>query len=243
MPATTRTSHVASACAALLLALGAPATALADSAAAPAPQTTGCPPYDVILDVPTLSVDELTLEVDKLDAKLNLDARVSELVVLTAGVDLSIDKVALGIKGVQAEAHLSVCLDDVRAIIERTLDTLDRNPNLLSGLLSAVTGLLSQTVNALGQTLVRVVDSTGQILERTLDASGTVLSQTVVGNVLQLPTISTTTNAAGQTVRRVADQSGAIIEVVLDAAGKVLSTRVVSQGTATTAATPTTPPR
>lgn len=227
--------RLASAGAALLLALAGPATALASSAGAPGLQAAGCPPYDVTLDVPNLSVEELTLDVENLQARLDLNARVSTLVTITAGLDLSTEKIALAIKGVAAEAHLNVCLDDVRAIVERTLDTIDRNPNLLTGLLNAVTGLLTQTVNSAGQTVARVVDSTGQVIERTLDASGNVLGQNVVGNVLQLPTVSTTTNAAGQTVRRVADQSGAVIDVVLDSAGKVLSTRVVSQAAGATA--------
>ena len=235
--------------AAAALALGNPAgTALAAPPAgpveAPAAPAAGCPPYDVVPDVPSLAVDELTLEVERLRAQLSLDARVAALVTVTAGVDLSTDKVALTLRGVAAEAHLSVCLDDVRAIVERTLATLDRNPQLITGLLGALAGLLSQTVNPLGQPVARVVDGTGQILERTLDGSGNVLAQQVVGHVLQLPVISQTTNAAGQTVRRVVDPSGAVIDVVVDAAGRVLSTRVVSQaaGPAGAAGSGTGPP-
>jgi hypothetical protein len=206
--------------AAAALALGNPAgTALA----APAAQAAGCPPYDVVPDVPSLAVDELTLEVERLRAQLNPDARVAALATVAAGVGLSTATIALTLRGVAAEAHLSVCLDDVRAIVERTLATLDRHPQLLTGLLGALAGLLSQTVNPLGQPVARVVDGTGQILERTLDGSGNVLAQQVVGHVAQLPVASQTTNAAGQTVRRVVDPSGAVIAVVVDAAGRVSS--------------------
>lgn len=218
------------------------ALALAITAGAAFAQTAGQPPAqsgeaDVVLDVPRLAVEELTLEVDKLAAHLSLDARVSSLLKLTAGVDLTTDRISLTIKGVEAEAHLRVRLDDVVTIVDRTLTTLDRNPQLLTGLLNTVGNVLNQTVNSLGQTVTRVVDSTGNILERTLDSAGTIVNQQVLGNVSSLPVISETKNAAGQTVRQVRDSSGAVIEVVLDSAGKVLSTRVVSQALNTATST------
>jgi len=83
---------------------------------------------DVLLDVPDLSVQQLTLEVENLQVHLALDARLANLLKLTAGADASIDKVKLDIRGVHAQATLVVRLDNVRAIIERTLQTLDNNP-------------------------------------------------------------------------------------------------------------------
>jgi hypothetical protein len=73
-------------------------------------------------------------------------ARLANLLKLTAGADASIDHVKLDIKGVQATATLVVRLDNVRAIIERTLQTLDNNPQLVSQLLSTV----DNTVNTVG---------------------------------------------------------------------------------------------
>ena len=184
---------------------------------------------DVVLDVPNLTVQELNLDVENLRAHVSLDTRLATLLNLSAGVDLSTDKITLSITGVQAELHLRVRLDNVAKIVDRTLTTLDHNPQLLQGLLSTTSGLLSQSVNTLGQTVIRTVDSTGNIVERTIDSNGNVISQTVTGNVSNLPVVSETKNPAGQTVRQVRDTSGAVIEVVLDAAGKVLSTRVISQ--------------
>src|SRR5687768_9399138 len=63
--------------------------------------STGDP--DVLLDVPNLSVDEITLEVENLKAKVSLDARLANILALSAGADVSIDKVKLQIKGVRAE--------------------------------------------------------------------------------------------------------------------------------------------
>lgn len=213
---------------------------------------------DVLLDVPNLSVDEITLEVENLRARVSLDARLANLLQLTAGADAGIDKVKLTIKGVRAEVLLKVRLDNVAAIIDRTLTTIDRNPQILERLLQSVdttvgtvggvantalgpggavsnltapNGLLAQTVNTLGQTVQRTVDRAGNIVERTLDTAGKVVDQKTVGNVSSLSVLGETTNNAGQTLRRVTDTSGAVIELTLDAAGKVVNSRVVSQAT------------
>lgn len=201
---------------------------------------------DVLLDIPNVSVDDITLNVHKLYANLSLDARVANLVQLKAGVDLRVDSVHLNIKGVQATVLLIVRLDNVRAIIEKTLETLNNNPQLVERLLSTVDntintvgdiattalqpgGVISQTVNTLGQTVQHTLDATGNILEKTLDNTGKVLTSKSIGRLLDLPVISETTNAAGQTVKRLKDTSGTIIEVVLDQAGKIVSQAVVGK--------------
>jgi hypothetical protein len=202
---------------------------------------------DVLLDVPNLSVDEITLEVENLKAKVSLDARLANLLALTAGADVGIDKVKLQIKGVKAEVLLKVRLDNVAQIIDRTLTTIDRNPEILTRLLQSVDntvgtvggiaqtalqpgGVLSQTINTLGQTVQRTVDTTGNIVEKTLDTTGKVVNSSTVGNVSSLRVLSETRNSAGQTVRRVQDTAGGLIEVTLDAAGKVINSKVLSQG-------------
>jgi hypothetical protein len=208
---------------------------------------------DVLLDVPNLSVDQIDLEVDNLRAKVSLDARLANLLQLTAGADASIDKVKLTIKGVRAEVLLKVRLDNVNSIIDRTLTTIDRNPQILERLLTSVDntvntvggvantalqpgGLLSQTVNTLGQTVQRTLDTTGNIVEKTLNASGGVLNQRTIGSVLDtaatgLRVVNETTNGAGQTVRRLQDSTGGVIEVTLDNAGKIVNSRIVQGAT------------
>jgi len=212
---------------------------------------------DVLLDVPNLSVEEITLEVENLRAKVSLDARLANLLQLSAGADVSIDKVKLSIKGVRADVMLKVKLDNVAAIIDRTLTTIDRNPQILEGLLRSVDntvntvgnvagtalqpgGVVSQLTNSLGQTVQRTVDTAGNLVEKTLDTTGKVVSSRTVGSVLNsaatgLRTVGETTNSAGQTVRRLQDASGAVIEVTLDAAGKVAGSRVVSGATGASA--------
>ncbi|MGY4998950.1 hypothetical protein [Streptomyces sp. 900105245] len=54
-----------------------------------------------------------------------------DLLKLNVGADVTLGRVHLGISGVEAQAQLKVRLDNVAAIIDRVLTTLDRNPELL----------------------------------------------------------------------------------------------------------------
>jgi hypothetical protein len=171
---------------------------------------------DVLLDVPDLSVEQITLEVDNLQVHIALDARLANLLKLTAGADAGIDKVKLDIKGVHAQATLIVRLDNVRAIIERTLQTLDNNPQILTQLLSTV----DNTVNTVGGVANNTIGVVGNLTQGIL-RSGALLDLTRGG----LSVVSQTLNTAGQTVRRLRASDGALYEVVTDAANKILSSR------------------
>ena len=83
---------------------------------------------DVFLDVPLLKVDEIDLEVEDLRAHVSLQAEVLDLLKLNVGVDATLGRVQLNIKGVEAQAQLRVRLDEVGSIIARVLDSVDRNP-------------------------------------------------------------------------------------------------------------------
>lgn len=129
-----------------------------------APQMTRQPSDqpDVFLDVPNLKVEEITIEVENLEAHLALDARLANLLHLRAGADVSVDKVSIQIKGVEASVQLIVRLDNVAYIIDRTLTTIDRNPELLEGLLSTVDNAVN-TVGGVANTTLQpggVVDNT-----------------------------------------------------------------------------------
>jgi hypothetical protein len=99
---------------------------------------------DVILEIPELSVDSIGLTVNNVRAHVALDANAMNFVQLTAGVDVGIKQVQLAISGVYAEAYLYVDLDNVARIVDRVVQTLDRNPQILTRLLAAV----DTTVNA-----------------------------------------------------------------------------------------------
>ena len=100
--------------------------------------TSTTPNRDVILEIPELSVDSIGLTVADVRAHVALDANAMNLVQLTAGVDVGIKKVQLGIVGVLAEAYLYVDLDNVAKIVNRVVQTLDRNPQILIQVLKTV---------------------------------------------------------------------------------------------------------
>ena len=204
------------------------------------------PEYDVVLDIPNLCVERIFLRVDTLSAKINLNARVSNLVSVRAGADVLIGNVDLTIQDVRARALLLVDLDNVVHIVDQTLTFVDNHPEIVQQLGStlqntgaAVGGLAGGLVRGLllttsrlanGNTLQRVVDeATGNILERTLSAAGQQVGERVVGSLLRLPNVSETTNAAGNVVRQVRD-AGRLIEYTLDrATNRILGMRLLGQ--------------
>jgi hypothetical protein len=182
-------------------------------------------PPDVVLDVPNLSVEQLTVEVNNLRVNLALDARLANLLHLSAGANATIDNVRIDLRGVRAQATLLVRLDNVRAIIERTLQTLDNNPQIVTQLLSTV----DNTVNTVGGVANNTVGTVGQIAGGLL-SNGQVLDLARAG----LTEVGRTVNAAGNTVRRVTDRSGNLLEVVTDTANRIVSSRRVGAASSAT---------
>jgi hypothetical protein len=123
---------------------------------------------DVLLDVPKLTVEEISLEVDNLHAQIALEARLADLVQLRVGADVEIERVALEIKGVEAQAQLKARLDNVLAIIERALDTVDRNPELLTELARSA----QRAAGGLGEGVAKVGEEGGQLVEGTVEEAG-----------------------------------------------------------------------
>jgi hypothetical protein len=201
------------------------------------------PEYDVVLDIPNLCVQNIHLKVDTVTAKIDLDAKISNLVHIAAGADVFIGDVDLTIRGVRAQALLLVDLDDVYHIVDNTLTFVDNHPEIIQqlgstlqntggavggvvgGVLGSVQGLLlGSTRNAAGQVVQRLVDkASGKILERTLSSAGKAVAEKAVGSVLDLPTVSETAGAAGSVVRRVRDQAGKVIEFTLNKATNAVS--------------------
>jgi hypothetical protein len=97
---------------------------------------------DVLLDVSELEVDKITLEVAGLRAHVSVLAQLASLVNLQVGVDARLNRVKLEIEGVRAKVLLKVWLDDVRAILEKALDTLGEHPEILESLIKAINELL-----------------------------------------------------------------------------------------------------
>jgi len=117
-----------------------------------ASSTSGTTPNrDVILEIPELSVDSIGLTVQDVRAHVSLDANAMNFVQITAGVDVNIRKVQLGISGVLAEAYLYVDLDNVARIVDRVVKTLDRNPEILTQVLKTVDTTVNAATGQAGQ--------------------------------------------------------------------------------------------
>ncbi|MGC1215233.1 MAG: hypothetical protein WA890_28730, partial [Micromonospora sp.] len=89
---------------------------------------------DVLLDIPEVTVDQIRLAVDGLDADLSLRARLANLLQIDAGVRVHLEGVELDVTGVSAEALLKVRLEKLAEILGRALATIDRNPQVIDAL-------------------------------------------------------------------------------------------------------------
>jgi len=130
---------------------------------------------DVLLDVPQLRVDEITLDVEDLDAHVSVQADVLNLLRLSIGADVQLGGVHLDIKGVEAQVLLKVRLEKIAQIINRVLSTVDRNPEIVSQVLPSVeaaagevTGELAGATEAVGE----VVRGTESSVADALDTAG-----------------------------------------------------------------------
>ncbi|KAK0264001.1 hypothetical protein LTS09_002352 [Friedmanniomyces endolithicus] len=141
---------------------------------------------DVYLNVPTLSVGRIELDVDNLSARaaltvclpladINLNANVAKLVTINAGVQVGITKVNLTIADVDAQLELIVRLGHLADIVERVFQSLDLNPlliNTLNGVTAALDNVVGEVDGLLGSitqggtTLSFLVDNLGNIVQQ-----------------------------------------------------------------------------
>lgn len=109
------------------------------------PTTSTAP--DVLLRVPELHVGRIELGVERLQADLNLNAKVAGLVQINAGVQVSVEKVNITIADVDVNLELIVRLGNLVSIVERVFDSLDLNPLLIS-LIGNATNLIGEVIGA-----------------------------------------------------------------------------------------------
>lgn len=93
---------------------------------------------DVLLSVPDLSVDKISLSVEELHADVDLHARVLKVVELRVGATVDLRQVQLDIENVRTQAILKVKLDKIREIVDRVLTTIDNNPELITSVTAPV---------------------------------------------------------------------------------------------------------
>jgi pyruvate/2-oxoglutarate dehydrogenase complex dihydrolipoamide acyltransferase (E2) component len=195
---------------------------------------------DLVLDVPMLNVDELDLEVNDLRAHVSLRAELADLVKINVGVDIHLDKVKLGIKGLEAQALLKVKLERVLGIIGEGLEVIDHNPQIVGQATQADRAALgaskdvsqaaweaSQNMDTAAdpteaQTVQRGVDEQNTIVERIVNEAGEMPNEWLMGNGDDLQTEEEYIDDRGRIVARARDDSGNIFEEIQDEEGNVL---------------------
>ena len=100
----------------------------------------------MVLDVPELEVDRITLEVRDLRAHVSILAELADLLNISVGVDARLDEVKLEIEGVEAEVHLVARLHNVRAILVKALETIGEHPEILRILARSISRVVRETL-------------------------------------------------------------------------------------------------
>jgi hypothetical protein len=170
------------------------------------------PDPDVFLNA-SVSVKEIDIEVDNLTAKVNLDLQVLQLLQFNAGVDLSIEKVHLLIQDVKAKVLLEARLENLVAMVDDVLGSLDLNP-IIATLGDGVGSILNKTTDAVDGLLSDDSSSSGSMSKR---------SFTIDDNIL----FSVNDFSGNSHTNRILEQNGNIVEQDLDNDGRVTGTRVV----------------
>ena len=189
---------------------------------------------DVLLDVPELEVDRITLEVENLRAHVSILAELANLLSLSVGVDARLDRVKLEIEGVEAKVLLKVRLEHVRAILEKALDTIAEHPEILRILARSLSQLvresLGETLTTLNEVLegLEVGDTVDEALLGRLGEIRANLEEILERQEGEGRTRGAL-NEGGGPVQRVVDESGTIIEQTLDESGEVLAEDVVGE--------------
>jgi hypothetical protein len=104
--------------------------------------------------------------VEDLTARVSLQANVLDLLKLHVGVDAALGGVQLTIKGVEAKVLLKARLDNVARIIDRVLDTIDNNPQIIG-----------QLTEPIGQAVAEVVPGTGEVVDNVVTGAGSAIAE------------------------------------------------------------------
>ena len=108
---------------------------------------------DVVLDVPELEVNRITLEVRELRPHVAILVELANLLNLSVGVDARLDQVKLEIEGVEAKVLLKVRLKHIRAILEKALDTIGEHPEILRILARSLSRVVRESLEGTLSTL------------------------------------------------------------------------------------------
>jgi hypothetical protein len=204
-----------------------------------------------LLDVPVLKVDELDLEVEDLRAHISLRAELASFVKINVGVDLYLDKVKLDIKGLEAQALLKINLDKVLGTLDRALESININPQILNevvqdvdsaaggadedtsqstresdGIEQAGGGARDQALGQGDRTEDRVVQGSGEVTEPAPNEPEETVDEEATSTLDGLQIEEEYVDERGRIVGRARDGSGNMVEGVLDDEGNVANPSV-----------------
>src|SRR5215204_1560044 len=177
---------------------------------------------DLILNVPVVKVDSIHLQVEDVEAHVALKAQVLDLLKLNVGVDVTLGKVRVDVKGVEAQALLKVRLDYVVAAIDRVLSALDRNPELLESIGSALEDVgwgTGHTVAETGETFEHFEEGAGQALGEIGQGAGQGVGEIGQGAGQAVGDVG---EGAGQAVGDVGEGAGEAVGDVGEGAGEAV---------------------
>lgn len=176
---------------------------------------------------------KIELDVDDLQANINLNAQVAGLVSINAGVAVSISKVNITIADVDANLELIVRLGHLVDIVNRTFASLDLNPLLISAI-NDVTGLVDDVVGEVdgllgsitqgGGTVSFLIDNLGNIVSQAVGSAGKTVNS-IVGDYLQNMTYTGDSQQLGNgLVQKTYNYSplNALVNIVFNTAGQVV---------------------
>ena len=197
---------------------------------------------DVLLDVANLEVEKITLEVDSLRAHISVLAELADLLNLSVGADVQLGRVKLEIDGVRAQALLKVRLENVRAILEKALETLGEHPEILQNLAQTLSALLREALRDASSALDEIseglevgdtvdealkgrLEEIGSNLEGALERQGGGATQRVVGELAGGGGAGEATQRAGEVAGGgTTDQGGQGARGEQESAGDVAAT-------------------
>ncbi|WEW59902.1 hypothetical protein PRK78_005384 [Emydomyces testavorans] len=195
-------------------------------------------PPDVYLHVPQLSVRRIELDVDNLQADINLNANVASLVTLNAGVALSVKKINITISDIEAKLDLVVRLDNLVRIVNRVFQALDLNPmmitaiNSINGVKDHVAGEVDGFLGSISQrgtTVAFMVDNLGNIVQKVTGADKDYPVHKIVGDYRTNMTFmgESASLANGLTKRRYAySPFNSHVDILFNGAGHVVQATV-----------------
>jgi hypothetical protein len=199
-----------------------------------------------LLDVPVLNIDEIDLEVEDLRAHISLRAELASFVKINVGVDLYLDKVKLDIKGLEAQVLLKINLDEVLGTLDRALESINMNPQILNevvqdvnpaaggadgdasqstresdGIEQAGGGAHDQSLGQGDRTEDRVVQGSGGATEPAPNEPEETVDKEATSTLDGLQIEEEYVDERGRIVGRAWDGSGNMVEGVLDDEGNV----------------------